>query len=149
MGGSLELDPDDRLVADDPPIVSRRDPEDVTGLDLGRAPIVVLDLQPARSRIPDVLDLTAIRADHRPDALGPPPSGLERRPLDPAAREPDQFDRRLVHRLRLVRLLEAPALDTWHVLSSFVSAPVSVRHGARKVAAASPAGRLVLGKPVA
>ena len=60
MGRSLELDPDGRLVADDPPIVPRRDPEDVPGLDLRHGPVVVLDLQPARSRVSDVLDLTAV-----------------------------------------------------------------------------------------
>jgi hypothetical protein len=62
----------------------------------------------AFDRVPDVLDLTPVRTHGRTDALGPPPTGLERGPLDLPAGEIDEFHRRLVHRLRIVGPVEAP-----------------------------------------
>jgi hypothetical protein len=75
----------------------------------------VFHVQLTGSRVSDVLDLAAIRARDGPDGLGPSPSGLERRPLDPATRETYELDRRLVRRSRLVGFVEAPRLDTFQI----------------------------------
>ena len=45
----------------------------------------MLDVQPSRHDVADVLDLAAVGADDRLDALGPAPAGLERVPADLAA----------------------------------------------------------------
>src|SRR5205823_7048406 len=51
VAGALELHADERLVADDPRVVTRRDVVGVAGADLDGRPVVVLDADAARERV--------------------------------------------------------------------------------------------------
>src|SRR6185436_8326753 len=91
---ALELDDDDRLVADRPAIVARRDAVDRAWRQFDFRPIVVADAEPPRDHVADVIGLAAVRLHDWLDAFGPAPAWLERVLANLAAGQPDEFDLR-------------------------------------------------------
>src|SRR5215217_4314750 len=75
--GAHDLEPDHRLVPDDPPVMSRRDLVDVSRAKLHLRAIVHTNAEPAGDQMTHVMRLAAIRAGERFDVLRPPPPRLE------------------------------------------------------------------------
>src|SRR5215212_10195804 len=102
-----EVDHDTGLIADYLGVMTRRDSDDVTGADLGIAPVVHVDLHSSREAVPEVRDLTRVGLRYRFDVLGPTPAGFEGAKAD--GMTGDMHHLRLavsLERTRLVRGLE-------------------------------------------
>jgi hypothetical protein len=67
--GTLEFNEHSRIVTDDPRIMSGSDPIDLSCSYVAAASVLMLDAEPSRHHIPNVLDLTALGLDNRLDAF--------------------------------------------------------------------------------
>src|SRR5919198_4931915 len=114
VGGALELDADERLVAEDPGIVARLDHVRIAGADVNRRTVVVDDVDLARNDVAEVRHLAAVGARHGLDALRPPPAGLEGEAPHLVAADPDHVDLGLLRRTALVGLVEVAGLHACH-----------------------------------
>src|ERR671935_2401410 len=74
----LELEPKDRVVADDPRVMTRLDDVRVAQTDLFLGAVVVDNTHRARLQNTDVPHLTALASHDRLDRPRPSPSGLQR-----------------------------------------------------------------------
>src|SRR5215217_8534447 len=75
--GAHDLEPDRRLVADDPPVMSGRNLVDVSRAKLHLRAIVHTNAEPSGDQMTHVMRQAAIRAGERFDVLRPPPPRLE------------------------------------------------------------------------
>src|SRR5207244_4838348 len=114
-GGSLEFDTNGRFVAQIPGIVTGGDSVHRAAGDLSGGSVVVLDAQAAGHHLADVFHLARVRADHRLDALGPAPTGLEGEPADLAAADLDHLDGCAFGAANLVGRREVVDLQSCHV----------------------------------
>src|SRR5882724_7462029 len=71
--GALELDADERLVADHPGVVSSGDAVGVAGTQVGLGAVGVRDTDATGDDVAQVLGLARVGADHGLDALRPAP----------------------------------------------------------------------------
>ncbi len=74
---ALELDTDERFVADDPRFVTGRDQIGLARADLEFGAVVVSNVNVPRDGVAQMLDLAAVGPHHRLDALRPLPPRLE------------------------------------------------------------------------
>jgi hypothetical protein len=107
---------DIRLVADHPAVVSRRDVEDVSLVQLGNGAVVHCSRRAPRDNDADMLNRAARRAGSGADMRRPSPARLVDRAADRHAAYPNNLELALLKRANFVRLLE-PLQHHIHVLS--------------------------------
>src|SRR5713101_2094593 len=93
---AVELESDNRLVPDNPGVVTGLDHVRRAGGGVTLGAVVVDHVHGARDDHADVMRLARLTADDRLDALGPPPTGLRTEPSRLDTGEVDDFDPGLV-----------------------------------------------------
>ena len=114
-GRAIELESNERLITGDPRVVPRFDHIRVAFADVLFGSVIVDDVHTPANDGPHVVDLTAVRAGDRLDAIGPTPAGLRGHPRRFDSTEIDNLQTGLVRCPDLIRRPEALLDDSSHL----------------------------------
>src|SRR5215217_6225754 len=138
--GAHDLEPDRRLVADDPPVMSGRNLVDVSRAKFHLRPIVHTHTEPTGDQMTHVMRLTAVRARYGFDVLRPLPPRLELTAGDGEIAKPHDVERPMGKVPGLVGSVHVLSLQRRHLRPSCRSAPTGYSRIPHSISTSSQVG---------